>query len=107
VWLSYKTKSTWVEGIVTQRLTIDAYVFDKMMVDKWGHVRKKFPFKEVGFRVSTGKQAIWLKREQINALENAVGELEDEIARRKIPEMRGVVLAVQRIQKEGCATVLR
>jgi len=99
MWTSYKKKGTWIEGRLLQKIKIDAYVFDKVMIDKWDDkIKKTYPFQEISYRISTGKQSVWLKEEQVDALSEAVKELKQEIIYRRSPGMRAVGIAIEKVR---------
>ncbi len=100
MWKAFNTKKgRWVEGWINYHIRVDAYMFDKVMVDKWGNkIKRAFPFEEISYRVKTGKQFVWLNKEQVNDIVKAVNELEQSVKSR-MTEKEEIELAVREAQK--------
>jgi len=100
MWRSSKIgKGKWLEGIFSRHIRIDAYLFDKAMMDIFdGKIGQVFPFKEVMYRVKTGKQLVWLRKEEVEALAEAVREL-DKTVGPKAEEIEEVSLAIRKQKK--------
>lgn len=99
MWTSFKKKGRWIEGRLHQGIMVDAYVFDKVMIDRWGgKISGAYPFQEVAFKLSTGKQSVWLSKKQSDAFAEAVQELKEVIDMRQAT-LGEVEVAIKKAQR--------
>lgn len=100
MWRASKVgKGKWLEGIYKQHVRVDAFLIDKAMFDVCdSKIGKAFPFKEVMYRVKTGKQLVWLRKKEVEAVFEAVEELEGTVGL-KSGEMEKIRLAIREVRK--------